>query len=587
MTHPAATTYIDQGAKWNDIVDGNGTADANGSVNSNAPGIYQITYSATDAAGNEAEPVVRTIHVVDNDAPIITLLGDANITHEAGPEYVDAGANWSDNVDGNGTADANGTVDHLVPGTYQITYNYTDSSGNTAHPVVRTIHVVDTTPPVITLNGDANLSIEAGLSYIEQGAKWTDIVDGNGSADANGSVDSNSPGVYQVVYSTVDSAGNAAISKVRTVKVTNDAPSDINYSSGLEFLENLPTGSFITSFVAHDPNVISSITLTLDDLNDSFDNDRFAIDQNGTLTTASSFDFESDPSNYLIRVKATDEHNASLSKVFEISLLNVVEDIDGDGIEDAYDSDRDGDGFENVLEVESGTDPNDQYSTINKPILETNGGIIDENGTFVLSGKVRVDGHGNVEDFGFILSSSISLDGNNVHWIRGQGSLDNFELRFEENPYKPTLYFRAWAKNPAGYGIGPVKKIEIPEPQQSWWGDIIAMPGGWMESPWFGLFIYYEKGWLYHSQLGWFFSSPDQNNGVWLWNEAQGWLWTKEGVWPYLFKNDSSDWLYFTTSNQQVPIFYDYSISNYIGLNEQSKTGNTTNPDTAESGSAQ
>ena len=115
MTHPAATTYIDQGAKWNDIVDGNGTADANGSVNSNAPGIYQITYSATDAAGNEAEPVVRTIHVVDNDAPIITLLGDANITHEAGPEYVDAGANWSDNVDGNGTADANGMVDHLVP----------------------------------------------------------------------------------------------------------------------------------------------------------------------------------------------------------------------------------------------------------------------------------------------------------------------------------------------------------------------------------------------------------------------------------------------------------------------------------------
>ena len=43
MTHPAATTYIDQGAKWNDIVDGNGTADANGSVNSNAPGFTRST----------------------------------------------------------------------------------------------------------------------------------------------------------------------------------------------------------------------------------------------------------------------------------------------------------------------------------------------------------------------------------------------------------------------------------------------------------------------------------------------------------------------------------------------------------------
>ena len=135
---------MDQGAKWNDIVDGNSTADANGSVDSDTPGIYQITYSATDTAGNEAVQVVRTIRVVDQDAPTITLLGDANITHEAGPEYVDAGARWNDSVDGNGSADANGTVNHLVPGIYQITYTYTDSSGNPAVPVIRTIKVEDT-----------------------------------------------------------------------------------------------------------------------------------------------------------------------------------------------------------------------------------------------------------------------------------------------------------------------------------------------------------------------------------------------------------------------------------------------------------
>ena len=245
MTHPAATTYIDQGAKWNDIVDGNGTADANGSVNSNAPGIYQITYSATDAAGNEAEPVVRTIHVADNDAPIITLLGDANITHEAGPEYVDAGANWSDNVDGNGTADANGTVDHLVPGTYQITYNYTDSSGNAAHSVVRTIHVVDTTPPVISIIGDTNMTHPAATTYIDQGAKWNDIVDGNGTADANGSVNSNAPGIYQINYSATDAAGNEAEPVVRTIHVVdNDAPiitllgdANITHEAGPEYVD--------------------------------------------------------------------------------------------------------------------------------------------------------------------------------------------------------------------------------------------------------------------------------------------------------------------------------------------------------------
>ena len=124
--------------------------------------------------------------MVDSDAPVITLLGDANITHEAGELYTDLGANWHDSVDGNGTADANGTVDHLVPGTYLITYSFTDSSGNAAQPIIRTINVVDTTPPVITLLGDANITHEAGELYTDLGANWHDSVDGNGTADANG-----------------------------------------------------------------------------------------------------------------------------------------------------------------------------------------------------------------------------------------------------------------------------------------------------------------------------------------------------------------------------------------------------------------
>ena len=138
---------------------------------------------------------------------------------------MDAGARWNDSVDGNGTADANGTVDHRVPGIYQITYNYIDSSGNPAVPVTRTIRVEDTTPPVITLIGDANITHLASTTYIDQGANWTDIVDGNGTADANGSVDSNTPGIYQVTYSKTDAAGNTAEPVVRTINVVDsDAP---------------------------------------------------------------------------------------------------------------------------------------------------------------------------------------------------------------------------------------------------------------------------------------------------------------------------------------------------------------------------
>ena len=238
--------YIDQGAKWNDIVDGNGSADANGTVDSNTPGIYQITYSATDAAGNEAEPVVRRIQVVDQDAPVITLLGDSNITHEAGPEYVDAGARWNDSVDGNGTADANGTVNSQVPGIYLITYTHTDSSGNPAVPVTRTIQVEDTTPPVITLIGDENVTHLASTTYIDQGAKWTDLVDSNGSIEGNGTVDDNTPGIYQIAYNYTDHTGNAAQTVYRSVQVVdNQAPiitllgdSNITHEAGTAYIDD-------------------------------------------------------------------------------------------------------------------------------------------------------------------------------------------------------------------------------------------------------------------------------------------------------------------------------------------------------------
>jgi putative intracellular protease/amidase len=734
ITHLASTTYIDQGANWTDVVDGNGTADANGSVDSNTPGIYQITYSKTDANGNAADPVVRTINLVDSDAPVLTLLGDSNITHEAGAEYVDAGAQWNDSVDGNGTADANGTVDHLVPGIYHITYTYTDSSGNAAVPVTRTIKVEDTTPPVITLIGDQNVTLEAGLEYVEEGAAWNDLVDGNGTAWINGDVDSNVPGIYELQYDYNDSHGNSAESVFRYVTITNRAPSEIFSDRPLQFEENLNPFSTIAQFDAFDPDEIHSIRFSLAESNNSDSSALFSLDANGSLRTASYFDYETDPHSYTIVIKATDEHNASIEenfqlelldvyenrapenlsissssilenqpagtivgilqgmdrdlndsltysmtflhedsymldpnnsifadgepiikeqqndqnnstygsldydltnselldptqldrnqtelldnqiseplfyldpngslvslrpldfetdiifsdllirvedqdgayfeKAFQIEIINVVEDLDNDGIEDPFDDDIDGDGFTNEDEILNGTDPYDQYSYSNKPILNTGEGLLDENGSIQLFGNVQYNGAGIIEDFGFVVSSGISLDKSKstVYWVQGVGEPNDFSLQASESPFPEVLYFRAWARNAAGYGLGPVKKLKIPEAPQIWWGEITDQIGEWKSSVWFGAFIYYEKGWLFHSKLGWLFSSPDEKDGVWLWNQNQGWLWTKEGVWPYLFKHQSKNWLYFTTSRNGRSVFYDYSSASYLGLDNQ------------------
>ena len=77
---------------------------------------------------------------------------------------------------------------------------------------------VDTTPPVITLNGEASITLNVGDAYTEAGATATDVIDGAVTVTTSGSVDVNTVGSYTITYKAVDSAGNEA-TVTRTVNV--------------------------------------------------------------------------------------------------------------------------------------------------------------------------------------------------------------------------------------------------------------------------------------------------------------------------------------------------------------------------------
>ena len=141
---------------------------------------YPMNWPAT---GNPAQPVSRTIYVIDLTPPALTLTGGAIVRIEAGTDYLTVGAMWTD-ADGNGTLLARGEVKSLVPGLYVLRYDYTDEAGNQSETVTRTVVVKDTTPPVISLNGSAEVTIEAGTEYQDEGASWSDLVDGTGTVDA-------------------------------------------------------------------------------------------------------------------------------------------------------------------------------------------------------------------------------------------------------------------------------------------------------------------------------------------------------------------------------------------------------------------
>ena len=145
VTHALGTDYTDAGATATDNVDGDITSSitTSGTVTTGTAGTYTITYSVSDSAGNAATQVTRTVTVADAGAPVISLIGDAAVTHALGTDYTDAGATATDNVDGDITSSitTSGTVTTGTAGTYTITYSVSDSAGNAATQVTRTVTV--------------------------------------------------------------------------------------------------------------------------------------------------------------------------------------------------------------------------------------------------------------------------------------------------------------------------------------------------------------------------------------------------------------------------------------------------------------
>ena len=139
-------------------------------------------------------------------------------------------------------------------------------------------------------------------------------------------------------------------------------PEGLQAVSSLIIMENQPVGTIIGEFNATDPDADAILTYTL--VGGANDNHLFTLDTNGTLRSAFMYDYENNQS-FSIRVKVRDQHNLWIKEDFSVQIGNVVEDLDQDGVEDAYDTDDDGDGFSDAEEIAYGSDPRDANSIAN------------------------------------------------------------------------------------------------------------------------------------------------------------------------------------------------------------------------------
>ncbi|MCB0461683.1 MAG: DUF5011 domain-containing protein [Flavobacteriaceae bacterium] len=203
-------TYNEQGATATDNVDGNITANiviGGDTVDTNTVGTYVVTYNVSDAAGNAADEVTRTVNVAavaDTTPPVITLIGASTINLTVGDTYNELGATATDNVDGDLTSSIviTGNVNTAVAGTYSRFYNVSDAAGNAASQVTRTVNVSE---PSSGCSGGISTfpytegfenTLGAWTQSTADDIDWT--VDANGTPSSNTGPGSASQGSYYI-----------------------------------------------------------------------------------------------------------------------------------------------------------------------------------------------------------------------------------------------------------------------------------------------------------------------------------------------------------------------------------------------------
>ncbi|MBM5696286.1 DUF5011 domain-containing protein [Listeria seeligeri] len=188
----------------------------NNPVDTSKPGNYEVTYEVTDSDGNKST-FTRTVIVTE--APIIT--GDSETRLNPNTDFDPMSTiQATDKEDGDITSEVkitNNTVDTSKPGSYEVTYEVTDSDGNKA-TFTRTVIV--TAAPIITGESETILNPNADFNPMST-MKATDKEDGDITQNiqvTNNTVDTSKPGSYLVTYEVTDSDGNTT-TFTRTVVV--------------------------------------------------------------------------------------------------------------------------------------------------------------------------------------------------------------------------------------------------------------------------------------------------------------------------------------------------------------------------------
>lgn len=194
--------------------------------------------------------IIQSIRYFGIFHPTLTLKGDSIVYVNVKEEYIEEGYIVHHNFkDLSQEVEMLSNVNTDKVGEYTITYNYQGIINKE-----RTIIVVDTINPQLTLKGDATIYTFVNNEYIDEGAIALDNydLDITNRIMMDNQVDITKVGTYEILYSVTDSSNNEATIS-RTIVVAKD-PMDITLKYTYSNYDNVPLEFWFNKSDNHERN---------------------------------------------------------------------------------------------------------------------------------------------------------------------------------------------------------------------------------------------------------------------------------------------------------------------------------------------
>ena len=115
--------------------------------------------------------------------------------------------------------------------------------------------------------------------------------------------------------------------------------------------------------------------------------------------------------------------------------------------------------------------------------------------------------------------------------------------------------------------------IIVSDLDENAWTNVEDLGNHWKSASWFGTYFDTSGNWIFHLEHGWLYRSGNSMSSTWFFDTNLNWIWTNSELYPYFYRSETNDWIFYQSDDLESRLFYDYLSESWVTLSKELNPG--------------